>query len=291
MSPIRARAAGLSCLLALVAIAMQEGANAQPAATAVHLSPPALAALDVESNTELARKTQNPVADLISLPFQNNLNFNAGPHRGVQDTLNIQPIIPFHINEDWNLITRTVVPLEWNPSAQPAASVPFGTGPVTVSVFLSPKAPTDGWYYGIGPITQMPTITSKTLGSNMWGMGPAIIIVKQTKEFVFSVIANNVFSVSGTPGPTGSSYSLFYLNPTVNYNFGDGWFVSSSPIITANWNAHGEKWSVPMGGSVGHVFKLASGIPVAINAGAQYYMIRPQYGPTWLIRTQVNFLF
>ena len=110
--------------------------------------------------TELAKKLQNPIGDLYSFPFQNNTNFNTGPHNGTQDILNVQPVIPIHINPDWTVITRTILPLVWQPSFQPAQTVPFGTGPTTFSAFLSPANPVNGWLWGIGPVIQIPTISS-----------------------------------------------------------------------------------------------------------------------------------
>jgi hypothetical protein len=133
----------------------------------------------------LAEKLQNPIADLISFPFQNNTNFNVGPNKGTQDILNIQPVIPVHINQDWNVITRTILPLVWSPSFQPAASVPpFGLAPATFSAFLSPTQTIDGWTWGIGPIVELPTITNKTLGSNIWGLGPAVVAVRTSHPWV-----------------------------------------------------------------------------------------------------------
>ena len=125
--------------------------------------------------TALAKKLQNPIGDLYSVPFQNNTNFNTGPNKGTQDILNVQPVIPIHINDDWNVITRTILPLVWNPSLQPAQSVPFGLAPTSFSAFLSPNNPVDGWVWGVGPIAELPTITNKTLGSNVWGLGPAAV--------------------------------------------------------------------------------------------------------------------
>src|SRR5450755_588310 len=102
-----------------------------------------------DSDTALAKKLQNPIGDLYSFPFQNNSNFNLGPHKGTQDILNVQPVIPIHITENWNIITRTILPLIWQPSLQPAKTVPFGTGPTTFSAFLAPSEPVNGWLWGV----------------------------------------------------------------------------------------------------------------------------------------------
>lgn len=244
-----------------------------------------------ESAEDLAKKLQNPVGDLISVPFQNNTNFNVGPNKGTQDILNIQPVIPIHLNQDWNLITRTILPLVWSPSLQPAQSVPFGLGPTAFSAFLSPKNPVNGWIWGAGPIVQLPTITSKTLGSNVWGLGPALVVVKLAGPIVAGALVNNVFSLGGTPGPASTKYSVFTFNPFLNYNFGGGWFVGSAPIITASWTASGSKWTLPVGVQAGRLIKLGGKLPVNVLVGAYYNALRPQFGGTWQLRTQVAIIF
>jgi hypothetical protein len=228
---------------------------------------------------------------LYNVPFQNNTNFNVGPHNGTQNILNIQPVIPIHLNEDWNVITRTILPLVWSPSFQPAQSVPFGTAPMAFSAFLSPKNPNDGWIWGVGPIVQLPTISSKTLGSNVWGAGPAFVVVKMAGPIVGGGLINNVFSFGGTDGPGGTRYGLFTINPFLNYNFGGGWFIGSAPIITANELSGGAKWTLPVGLQGGRLIKLFGKLPVNLVVGAYYNALRPEFGGTWQLRTQVAFIF
>ena len=244
------------------------------------------------STSDLAKKLQNPIGDLISVPFQSNTNFGTGPNKGTQEILNIQPVIPFHISENWNLITRTILPLIWNPSLQPLESVPFGTGPTTFSAFFSPRKTFGGWVFGAGPVFQIPTASSSTLGSNVWGAGPTVVAVHTGGAFVYGALVNNVFSLGGTPGPAGTRYSLLTLNPFINYNFGEGWFVGTVPIITANWRVSGDKaWTLPVGAQVGRLVKLGGKLPVNLLAGAYYNALRPQYGSPWQFRTQVAFVF
>ena len=240
----------------------------------------------------LAEKLQNPIADLISLPFQNNTTFNVGPNKGAQDILNIQPVIPIHINQDWNVITRTILPLVWSPSFQPAATVPpFGLAPITFSAFLSPTQTIDGWTWGIGPIVELPTITNKTLGSNVWGLGPAIVAVRTAHPWVYGLLVNTVFSLGGTSGPSGTRYTVTTINPFINYNFGEGWFVGMSNVTTANWDAGGEKWTLPVGAEFGRLVKIANKLPVNMLVGAYYNALRPAGAGTWELRTQVTFIF
>lgn len=233
-----------------------------------------------ESNTEIAKQLQNPVGDLYSFPFQNNTNLRVGPNRGTQNILNVQPVIPIHLNSEWNLITRTILPLIRQPSFQPFAStVPFGTGPTTVSAFLSPRQPQGGWIWGAGPVMQLPTASDPSLGSPVWGAGITGVALRMQGPWVGGVLFNNVWSLGGS-GARGTRYNALLVQPFLNYNFGDGWYVGSSPIITANWLAAGNSaWTLPVGASAGRVVRIGR-VPVNVQAGAYYNALRPDYGPT-----------
>jgi len=253
---------------------------------------PPVEADSAEDSTSLAKQLQNPIGELYSFPFQNNTNFNTGPHKGIQDILNVQPVIPIHINEDWNIITRTILPLIWQPSLQPARTVPFGTGPTTFSAFLSPSKPVDGWLWGVGPAIQVPTISDSTLGSNVWGGGPSGVLVYMKGPWVTGALVNNVWSFGGTPAPSGTKYNQMLTQPFVNYNFAGGWYIGSAPVITANWLTSGDKaWTLPVGGLFGRVIKLGGKLPVNLSLGAYYNALRPQFGSTWQIRTQLTLIF
>jgi hypothetical protein len=187
-------------------------AHAQTQSSASSISPDANSAND-EGASALAKKLQNPIGDLYSFPFQNNTNFNYGPNKGTQDILNIQPVIPIHVTEDWNIITRTILPLIWQPSLQPAQTVPFGTGPITFSAFLSPSRPVNGWLWGVGPVIQVPTASNSTLGSNVWGAGPTGVLVYMNGPWVAGVLVNNVWSLGGTSAMGGTKYNNFRNYP------------------------------------------------------------------------------
>jgi hypothetical protein len=250
-----------------------------PMASQVGAPPPSSSSND---EAALAEKLQNPIADLISVPFQNNTNFNVGPRKGAQDILNIQPVIPLHVTADWNVITRTIVPLTWSPSFQPAASVPpFGVSASSFSAFLSPTATIDGWTWGAGPIVGMPTITNENLGSNVLGAGPAVVAVRTAHPWVHGLLVNNVFSFGGTTGRGGTAYSIMTVNPFVNYNFGGGWFIGTVPVMTANWYGRGEKWTLPVGAQFGRLIKIGGKLPVNLVVGAYYNALRPPGAGSW----------
>ena len=206
----------------------------------------ACAALSAE---ELAKMAQNPVGAMISVPFQNNTNFNVGPLSGTQNILNIQPVIPITVNKDWNVITRTILPLIWQPEFVPGQGSTFGLGDIQFSAFLSPAEPgPGGLIWGAGAIVQMPTNTDDVLGNKNWGLGPTAVVLKleHGNPWVYGVLVNNVWSLSSSK--QGGSYNNLLLQPFLNYNFPGGVYFTSSPVITANWNADSsERWTVPIG--------------------------------------------
>jgi len=242
-----------------------------------------------KSTDDLAKAAQNPVADMISLPFQNNLNFNVGPHKQPQNILNIQPVVPITLNSDWNLITRWITPVVAQPALTVNGDSEFGLGDINPSFFFSPKQPTHGIIWGIGPTFVFPTGTDKNLTSGKYSAGPAFVALAIEGPWVVGVLVNNVWSFAGKSNR--SDVNAMTLQPFVNYNFHGGWYLTSSPVITANWEAsHGDRWTVPIGGGVGRVFKIGRQ-PVNMQLSAYYNVAKPTGAADWQLRAQVQFLF
>jgi hypothetical protein len=242
------------------------------------------------SAEELAKLAQNPVGNLISVPFQDNLNLNTGPLARNQNVLNIQPVIPIDVSPDWNIITRTIIPVISQPALDPSGSRINGIGPVQISAFLSPANPSNGTIWGIGAITQVPTATNNVLGSNQWGLGPTFVILKLSpgNPWVYGVLVNDIWSVGYG---SGGSYNNLLMQPFANYNFKDGTYLTSAPIITANLNASsGNVWTIPVGGGVGKIFHLGK-LPINTQIGGYYNVARPEYAGNWTIRAQIQFMF
>jgi hypothetical protein len=182
------------------------------------------------------------------------------------------------------------VPVVWNPDASPIPTAPVGTGPTSLTAFLAPKHDVNGWLWGAGPVVQIPTIGTTTLGSSVWGAGPSAAIVYSVGPWVAGGLINNVWSLGGTRGPAGNSYSTFLANPFVAYNFDDGWYVSTSPNATANWQSPGTKWLVPVGGGAGRTFRVGA-LPVDLSLSAYYNVVRPTAGARWQLSTQLALIF
>jgi hypothetical protein len=250
-------------------------------------APSALAEMSAE---ELAKIAQNPVGNLISVPFQNNTNLNFGPEKGTQNILNIQPVIPISISDDWNIITRTILPVIWQPALGPDDGAVSGIGDLQFNAFLSPAKPGE-WIWGAGAIVQAPTQSNAKLGNDNWGLGPTFVVLHLDKgsPWVYGVLINQVWSL--TSNKQGGSYSNGVIQPFVNYNFAGGLYLTSSPIATVNWKAEGsQQWTVPVGGGVGKIFHIGK-LPVNAQLSAYYNVIKPDFGANWQIRAQVQLMF
>ena len=258
------------------------------------------------SEGELAKKTQNPVAELISVPLQSNFLFSAGFHHNKMIyVLNVQPVIPFKLSEEWNLITRTIMPIINQPNLSPSfgglvpSTTGTGLGDFNPSFFFSPAKPGE-LIWGVGPTFTLPTATDRDLGAGKWSMGPTGVALRMHGPWVYGVLINNQWSVAGWGDKT---VNLMLLQWFLNYNFPGAFYLTTSPIITANWKAAraGDVWTVPLGGGIGKLFRLGDvfpleGHPIAklpMNIQLQAYgnVAKPEFGPKWQLRFQIQFLF
>jgi len=240
-----------------------------------------------DETAELARAVQNPIASLISLPFQNNTDFNFGPQDETLNTLNIQPVWPFELNENWNLITRTILPLVSQPEIIPGQGRETGLGDTTFTAFFSPKD-SGKWIWGVGPVVLIPTNTDERLAADEWGLGPSIVVLTMRGPWVIGSLASNVWDIGASDG---NDINFFTWQPFVNYNMDGGWYLTSSPIITANWEARsGEEWTIPIGGGFGRIFRIGK---QPMNASFQYFynLEEPDIVGDWSIRLQLQFMF
>ena len=237
---------------------------------------------------DLAKAAQNPIADMVSVPFQNVTAFRVGPYRQTADILNIQPVVPFHLNEDWNLITRTTIPVVSQVRSSQFHGPMLGIGDVNQILAFSP-ANSGSVIWGVGPTISYPTASERLLGAEKWSAGPTFVALFTPDPWVVGVLANNIWSFSGSH--QRERVSQMMAQYFINYNFSDGSYISSSPIVTANWAGNGrDRWVVPVGGGVGRLF-LIEGQAVDAQIGAYYNVVRPESGPRWQVRFDLSFLF
>lgn len=242
-----------------------------------------------ESETDLAKKTQNPVADLISVPFQNDFNFGTGPSDRTVWVLNVQPVIPLKLTESWNLISRIIMPIVNQPSLAPGVANEFGLGDINPTFFLSPSKP-GKLVWGVGPTMTLPTASHSALGQGRWNAGPAAVALLMDGPWVVGALANNQWSFAGW-GDT--KVNQFLIQPFLNYNLAKGWYLSSAPIMTADWVASsGQRWTVPVGAGGGKLSRVGKvGLPVNVQLTSYYNAIKPDDAADWQLRFQIQLLF
>lgn len=231
----------------------------------------------------LAKATQNPLAAMYSLPFQNNTTYGYGPHNRAQNILNIQPVLPFKLGKKVDLINRIILPVITQPSSTEDASS-TGLGDLSWSAWLSPDF-IEKITWGIGPVLQLPTSTSREFGSGEFGVGPSLVALTMINQWVAGIVTNNVWTFGD------KSENKFLFQYFVNYNLPKAWYIVSAPILTSNWNAASDqRWIVPFGGGVGKVFKIGK-LPVNLNAQLYYNAVKPDIAGNWQSRIQLQFLF
>jgi hypothetical protein len=242
---------------------------------------------EADQSADLAKKLQNPVAALISIPFQSNFEWGGGPHsKGFKYTLNFQPVIPISISENWNLISRTIVPVIEQDDVVPHSSQ-GGMGDVLQSAFVSPKAPgSGGIIWGLGPAFLLPTTTTMFLGAEKFGIGPTAVALKQTSGWTFGLLANHLVSIGGTRST--SDINSTFLQPFVSYTTKSYTTFALNTESTYDWE--NSKWTVPMNVSVAQLLKLG-GQPMQFQIGPKLYIEGPTGAPDWGIRFAYTLLF
>jgi hypothetical protein len=257
-------------------------------ATAPEGAKPPAEAPEAPGESDLAKKTQNPVASLISVPFQSNFNFGVGPDNGVQYVGNFQPVIPISLSENWNMINRPIVPVLYQPRASAAQGSEWGLGDIQYQAYFSPAKP-GKLIWGVGPVLSFPSATEDFLGSEKWSAGPALVALTMHGPWVVGANVTNQWSFAGDEDRP--HVNQLFLQPFVNYNMPRGWYLSAAPSMTANWKAEsGEKWTVPLGGGIGKIFKLGAQ-PINMQLQAFGYAEKPRGGPEWALRFQFQLLF
>ncbi len=250
-------------------------------------------------STDLAKVSQNPIGNIVSLPLQNNTSFGIGPDNAMSNALNIQPVYPLSLSRKWNLVNRAIVPVIYRQEVVPGTGSAFGVGDISYSGFVSPAQP-GKVIWGVGPSLLFPTATEDRWSSDKWSAGVAVIALTMPGNWVVGGLVQNVWSFAGDSAAADVNQMLFQV--ILNYNLANGWYLTSTPTIVANWEAPADnRWTVPVGGGAGKIMHWGSQ-PMDLQAQAFYNVERPvplagqgvnldNQGNTWTLRVQLKFLF
>jgi hypothetical protein len=259
-------------LLAVLAVLCAGPALAQE-------TPPA----EPDKAEDLAKQLTNPVADLVSIPFQFNWANGVGEDDAMRFILNVQPVVPFSISENWNLIGRFILPFISQPPLAPGDSAESGTGDITLSAFFSPKKGKLVW--GVGPVFGIPTTTNPALGSGKWSIGPTVVVLKLSGPWTYGILANQLWSYADTSDVDRSDVNQAYFQPFLVHTSKKAVSLGINSETIANWEADsGQKWTVPVNIFASKVTKLGP-FPFSIQGGMGYYFESPDIGPSgWQLR-------
>ena len=241
-----------------------------------------------QESSDIAKQAQNPIANLISVPIENDFNPQTGVHKDDSYVMQMKPVVPFTLSNDWILISRTIIPVIQVPDLAPGVNGTTGLGDVQESLFLSPKK-AGPVIWGAGPAISFPTATQSILGTKKLSIGPNVVVLRSQGHWLFGTLVQNLWSVAGPS--SRPDVNQMVLQPFVNYNLRHGWYLTSSPILTANWEAKpDQRWTVPVGGGVGRIIHLGK---QPVNLYAQFFrnVERPDGTTHWSARFDMTFLF
>jgi hypothetical protein len=247
-------------------------------------------ATQADQAADLAKQLSNPVASLVSVPFQENWEFGVGPDEdeGTRFQVNFQPVMPFSLNERWNLIVRVIVPFISQPPLAPGAEATFGIGDITPSFFFTPAVPR-GFIWAVGPVFLLPATSDPFLGTEKWGTGPTGLILKESGPWTFGALVNQIWSFAGEDDRTDVNQT--FLQPFLAHNWPTGYTLTLQSETSANWEApDGDEWTIPINLIVSKVVKIGKK-PMSVGGGVGYFVDSPEGGPDWKLRTVVTLLF
>ena len=284
-------ARALLAIFTVILVAVATNASAQQASasdsSAAPAAAPAAAPDEDTNNAELAKKLSNPIADLVSLPFQFNWENGIGPLDLTRYILNIQPVMPFTLNKKVNMIVRVIAPIVSQPAPQvPGGVAASGVSDVLTSFFFSPSKSAVIW--GVGPVVSVPSTTVPTLGTEKWSAGPTAVVLKQEGGLTYGALVNQVWSFAGNA--SREDVSQMFLQPFVAYTTSGAWTLTAQSESTANWQIDGDgRWNVPINGLVAKLSSFGT-FPASYQLGGGYFVVHPDNGATWKIRAAITIL-
>ena len=246
---------------------------------------PASFAAPEDDAAAMAKKLANPISDLVSLPFQLNWEQGVGPNDQTRLILNVQPVMPFSVNQNWNLIARVIMPFISQPPLSAGGTPAFGVGDILASAFLSPKNGPFVW--GVGPAVSLPSTTQPTLGTEKWSAGPTIVVLKQSGPVTYGALWNQIWSFAGNSGR--DDVNQMYVQPFLAYNTRSLMTLTLSSESSANWKAADHKWTVPIIASVAQLASFGT-FPASYQIGVGVFAAGPDGAPSWKLRAAMTLI-
>lgn len=260
--------------LAACRSAPEHGVDAPPPARAQH------------DPADLAKQLNNPLAALISVPLQLNHDTGIGTTDAERTTLNVQPVIPVTVDDDWNAISRTILPLIDADAAFAGGEDETGFGDLTQSVFFSLReTPESGWVWGVGPVLLVPTASTDVLGSGKWGLGPTLVMLRQDGGWTYGALANHIWSFAGESDR--SDVNSTFVQPFLAFTTGTHTTLTLNSESTYEW--HRDDWTIPVNAVVSQLVKIGS-VPFSVGLGYREYVEAPEGSPDWGLRFVVTLL-
>ena len=235
---------------------------------------------------ELAKKLSNPVASLISFPLQSNFDFGMGTGSGWRYTLNVQPVIPIALSPNWNLISRTIIPIIHQANVTGPNTSQSGLGDIIQSLFFSPNK-SEPFIWAVGTVFLLPTATNASLGAQKWGVGPTALALKQKKGWTYGVLANHIWSVAGKSNR--GDVSATFVQPFLSYSNKQAWTYGINTESTYDWISN--SWSIPINPSISKLVRFGKQ-PISFAGGVKCWVTTPTGGPeNCSLRITVTALF
>jgi hypothetical protein len=233
---------------------------------------------------DLAKQLSNPTADLVSVPMQFNWEQGVGYQDATRTILNIQPVVPFTLNDDWNLIARWIMPFVSQPSLAPGIESTFGLSDVVFSTFFSPRNSESGFTWGVGPVLALPMTDEPTLGSGKWQAGPTVVLLKQQGPWTYGLLANYLASFADSSDEDRADVRRSFLQPFLAYSTPTGiTYAINSETTYDHEAANGDQWTVPINIAVSKITQFGP-FPFSIQVGYGYFADAPSIGPERKLR-------
>lgn len=251
-----------------------------------------------DAAAEMARKLQNPLANMRALMTDNVVGFNTGIDKGTSFGFQLQPVYAIDMPEKgYTFIPRAVIPIMGlepgtdvppvGAPTPPASSRAWGLGDSMLQFFFAPHTSAK-WKWGLGPQLSLPTHTQSEFKGPDWGAGLAAVITRDiSPEISFAGLLGNHWSFDGKFNTATIQPMIYYNLPAV-----PGAYLAYNTVISADWEASSDNtWTVPLGLTIGRTFDMSQGNGLDTSLGVYKNVVRPTGAADWTLRLGIIWVF